>query len=226
MPVSQPTKWVSLLTYPCKPDICLNPKDLKKVIVQEHYKAPILDEISHCLSGATCFSKFNSKDSFWSIHLDKKSSYLTMFNTHHGRYRFMHMPFGLKMSQDIFQMQMDQATDHLPSIIAIHGDLCIFGHTCEEHNEHLLHLMETVKDHGIIFNSAKCHIMQPQIAFHGTVFTAQGMWPDPAKIQAPQDLATPHLQAKLQSFQGLINYLQPFIPSLSAKTTFLQDTTC
>ena len=36
-PVSQPTEWVSFLTYPHKPDgtlcICLNPKDLNKAIV-------------------------------------------------------------------------------------------------------------------------------------------------------------------------------------------------
>ena len=60
-PVTKPTTWVSSLTYPLKPDgslhICLDPKDLNKAIVQEHYNAPTLDEITHCLSGATCFSK-------------------------------------------------------------------------------------------------------------------------------------------------------------------------
>ena len=67
-PVTKPTVWVSLLTYHCKPDgslhICLDPKDLNKAIVQEHYKAPNLDEITHHLSGATCFSKLDAKDGF------------------------------------------------------------------------------------------------------------------------------------------------------------------
>ena len=224
-PVSQPTEWVSLLTYPYMPDgsphICLNPKDLNKAIVWDHYKAPTLDEISHCLTGATCFGKFNVKDGFWSIHLDWKSSYLTTFNMHHGRYHFLHMPFGLKMSQDIFQIWMDQATDHLPSITAVHDDICVFGYTPKEHDWHLMHLMETTMEHSITFNSAKCQIRQPQIAFYGTVFTAQGMWLDPTKIQALQDLPTPNSQAELQSFIGLIKYLQPFIPSLSAKSMFL-----
>ena len=49
------------------------------------------------------------------------------------------------------------------------------------------------------------------------------MWPDASKIQALQDLPTPDLQTKLQSFLGLINYLQPFIPGLSTKTVFLQE---
>ena len=58
---------------------------------------------------------------------------------------------------------------------------------------------------------------------YGAVFTGQGMQPDPSKIQALQDLPAPDSQTKLQSFLGLIHYLQPFIPGLSAKTTFLQE---
>ena len=65
--------------------------------------------------------------------------------------------------------------------------------------------------------------MQPQIASYGAVFTAHGMWLDPSEIQALQDLPTPDIQVKLQSFLGLINYFQPFITSLSSKTTFMQE---
>ena len=45
------TPWVSLLTYPKKPNgklrICLNPKDLNKAIIRENHKAPTLEEITH-----------------------------------------------------------------------------------------------------------------------------------------------------------------------------------
>ena len=118
---------------------------------------------------------------------------------------------------------MDQATDCLPNIITIHDNICVFSHTPVEHGEHLLCLMQSAKDHGIIFNSAKCHIRQPQIVFYGAVFTAKGMQLNPSKIQALQDLPTPDSQTKLQYFLGLINYLQPFIPGLSTKTVFLQE---
>ena len=46
---------------------------------------------------------------------------------------------------------------------------------------------------------------------------------DPSKIHALQDLPTPDSQTKLQSFLGLINYLQPFIPGLYTKTQFLHE---
>ena len=67
-PVTEPTEWVSSITYPRKPDgticICLDPKDLNRAIIREHYKAPTLEEISHKLSGATIFSKLDAKDGF------------------------------------------------------------------------------------------------------------------------------------------------------------------
>ena len=84
-------------------------------------------------------------------------------------------------------MWMNQATDHLPGIIAIHDNICIYGHTPERA---WLTPAAAAKEHGIVFNSAKCCIRQAQIAFCGAVFTAQSMWPDPTKIQALQDLPT------------------------------------
>ena len=75
----------------------------------------------------------------------------------------------------------------------------------------------------LVFNSNKCSICQPQISFYGAIFTAQGMKPDPVKVQALQDLPAPHTPKQLQSFLGLVNYLQPFIPSLASKTTFLRE---
>ena len=46
---------------------------------------------------------------------------------------------------------MDQTTDHLPSIIPIHDDIFVYDHTPEEHDQHLLQLMETAKEHIIVF---------------------------------------------------------------------------
>ena len=128
-PVTEPTEWVSSLTYPRKSNgticPCLDPCDLNKAITHEHYKAPTLEEISHNLSSTTVFSKLDAKDGFCSIHLDTPSSYLTTFNTHKRCYWYFCMPFRFKMSQDVFQICMDQITNRLPGIIAIHDELCV-----------------------------------------------------------------------------------------------------
>ena len=54
-------------------------------------------------------------------------------------------------------------------------------------------------------------------------FLAKGMKPDPKKVQALQVLPIPQTQKELHSLLGLINYLQPFLPDLPHKTTFLRE---
>ena len=57
----------------------------------------------------------------------------------------------------------------------------------------------------------------------GTIFSSKGMKPDPIKTQALQDLLTPQNQKQVQSCLGLVNYLQPFLPDIASKTTFLRE---
>ena len=104
--VTEPTPWVSSLTYARKKSgkirLCLDPKDLNKAINRPHYTSRTLDDINHLLCGLKVFSKLDARSGYWAVVLDESSSKLTTFNTHLGRYRFRRLPFGLNLSQDIF----------------------------------------------------------------------------------------------------------------------------
>ena len=76
---------------------------------------------------STVFSKLDAKHGYWSIVLDDSSSYLTTFNTPFGRYRFIRLPFGLKVSQDIFQEKMDMILEQCPGTTGITDDITVFG---------------------------------------------------------------------------------------------------
>ena len=162
-------------------------------------------------------------DGSWSIHLNEKSSYLTTFNTPCGRYQFLHMPFGLKMSQDVFQMQMDQTTDHLLNIIVIDDDICIYGCTPKKNDWHNLQLVKTAKEHNIVFSNSKCQIRQPPITLlscsvHHTRHAAKSIQfpshPRPSNTQFPCKTSALPRPDKLPP---------NFIPSLSDKIMFLQE---
>ena len=42
-------------------------------------------------------------------------------------------------------MQVDQITDRLPGLIAIHDDICVFGKDTAEHDNNLLQVMKTAQ---------------------------------------------------------------------------------
>ena len=127
----EPTPWVSSVTFPRKPNgevrVCLNPSNLNKAIIREHHKAMTVEEIAHELAGATVYTKADALKAFLQIHLTHKASLLTTFNSHWGCLRFLWMPFGAKMSQDVFQLRMDAILEQCAGVIGIHDDMVIFG---------------------------------------------------------------------------------------------------
>ena len=215
----EPTPWVSSLMYPNKPNgklrICLNPKDLNKAIIRENHKAPTLEEIAHVLTGVTWFSKVDGNKAFFGMHLTEQASLLTTFNTYLGRYHFLHVPFGLKMSQDIFQMWMDDIVALCPGILTIHDDIFIYGKNDKDHDANLLNLFNIAQKESLVFNSVKCAIKQDSVTFFGGIFSAKGYSLDPGKIQGITDMPAPQTKQELQSFLGAVNYLQTFVPHLS-----------
>ena len=129
-PQIEPTPWVNNATYPVKPTgevrPCLDCIPLNKAIIRENHTLRTVEEIAHELAGARYFTKGDAYKAFLHVHLSKKSRELTVFGTNtHGRLLYKRMPFGMKMSQDMFQIQMDRILEQCPSVICIHDDVII-----------------------------------------------------------------------------------------------------
>ena len=86
--------------------VCLDPKDLNKAVLREHYQLPTIEDISSHLVGAKIFTILDVKKGFWHISLDEESSLLTTFSTPFGRFRWKQLPYGIKMAPEVFQQAM------------------------------------------------------------------------------------------------------------------------
>ena len=227
--VNEPTDWVNSAAYSRKSSgrlrICLDPKDLNRAIKRNHHVTPTLEELTHKFAGSTIFSKVDARHGYWSVALDEESSMLTTFNSPFGRYRYLRMPFGLRMSQDVFQQKMDQILESCPGCIGIADDVAVFGRNAEEHNKNLHNLMQVARQHGLVFNADKCEIKQERIKFFGLYFDKEGVHPDPEKVADVKDMAAPKDAKGLQQFLGIATYMSPFIPHLSQHTADLRELT-
>ena len=204
----EPTPWVSSVTFPRKPNgevrVCLDPSNLNKAIIREHHKPMTVEEIAHELARATVYTKADALKAFLQIHLMHEASLLMTFNSHRGRLRFFQMPFGAKMSQDVFQLQMDAILEQCPGVIGIHDDMVIFGVDQQDHDANLINLLNVCQKEGLVLSSKK--------------YSAQGMHPDPKKVQGITEMTVPKDKQQLQSFLGMVNYMGTFIPNLSHHT--------
>ena len=194
-PQIEPTPWVSSVTYPVKPTgevrPCLDARDLNKAIIRENHKPQTVEEIAHQLAGAVVFTKADALKAFLQVHLTKESSKLLVINTHKGRYRFKRMPFGAKMSQDVFQMKMDLIMERCPGVISIHNDIVVYGVSEEDHDANLVNLLNVAQIEGLVLNSKKLELKRPRVSFFGAEYSADGMHPCPKKIQGITEMTPP-----------------------------------
>ena len=221
-PQIQPTPWVSSVTYPVKPigevRPCLDVRDLNKAIIRENHKPQTVEEIAHQLAGAVVFTKADALKAFLQVHLTKENSKLLVINTHKGRYRFKRMPFGAKMSQDVFQMKMDLIMERCPGVISIHDDIVVYGVSEEDHDANLVNLLNVAQIEGLVLNSKKLELKHPRVSFFGAEYSADGMHPCPKKIQGITEMTPPTEKQQLASFIGMVTYMGNFMPHLSHHT--------
>ena len=169
------------------------------------------------------FAKLDAHHGYWSIVLDQDSSLLTTFNSPLRRYCFLQLPFGLVCSQDIFQKKMDQILEECQGCIGITDDITVYGHTKAEHGAYLQDFMQIACKYDLVFNPQKTHMKAQAVNFFGCPYDANGVHPDPGKVDAVHALPAPTNITELQEFLGLVTYLSPFIPGLSTLTTPLQE---
>lgn len=225
--VTEHTEWCSSLAFTTKTDgslrVCLDPAKLNKALSRCPHKVPDLEELTHKLAGATLFSKLDAKSGYWAIRLDKASQLLTTFRTPFGRYCFRRLPFGLSVSQDLFQQAMDSILEHCEGVIGKADDLTVFGKTKAEHDKNLHNLLKTAERYGLVFNSKKCQIALEKVSFFGHEYGIDGIHPSPEKVRDLKASPTPTSKDDLQRFLGFIQFLSPFIPNLSDKAAPLRD---
>jgi hypothetical protein len=177
------------------------------------------------LNDAKFFTIVDATKGYWHVPLDQESSYLTTFSTPFGRFRFKRLPFGLVVSQDIFQKQLDSAFAGLDGITGIADDTFVYGASEKEHHTNLTKLMERAQQKGVVFNKAKVQFKCKEVSFFGHTWTPQGIKPDNKKVSAILDMKPPEDVKSLQSFLGLVNYLTRYSGRLATLSAPLRDLT-
>ena len=153
--------------------------------------------------------------------LDEESSLLTTFSTPFGRYRWTQLPFGLSASSEIFQKRLHQALEGRLSVACIADDILVYGvgDTLEEatldHDQNFASLLERCHHKSIKLNKHKLALRVQEVDFMGHLLTAQGLKPDPKKVEAILKLPTPKSKEDIERLNGTVNYLAKFLPRLS-----------
>jgi hypothetical protein len=211
-PVEGHTDWVNSVVSVEKPDgslrLCLDPSDVNRCIERNPNHVKSIEEISAELHGSKFFTLIDAKSGYWQVKLSETSSFITTFNMPWGKYRFLRLPFGLKVASDVFQERLNAVLEHGQGVTGIADDCLISGDTQETHDKNLLYLLHLARQNNLKFNPKKLQFCTTKCKFFGQMLTPEGIQIDPDKVSAIMNMQRPNNKMELESYLGMVNYLK------------------
>ena len=101
-------------------------------------------------------------------------------------------------------------------------DIIVWGATKKEHDQRLRSCLTRIRQSGLKLNQSKCIFTLKSLTFLGHIISADGVKPDPTKVNAIKDMPIPKSKIDLQRFLGMVNYVAKFVPNLSQMTAPLR----
>ncbi|UYV80283.1 K02A2.6-like [Cordylochernes scorpioides] len=199
--------------------ICLDPRKLNEALVGRHFQTPAPAELLHEIPKAKYYTVLDVKSAYWHIPVAKECRDLLVMTTPFGKFRYNRLPFGLKISAQIFVEKMTNIFRDSFQNITYVDDLLIYADTIQEHNKKLKGILEKAKEKNIKFDLTKAQICLTKVRFLGHVISQNGIDPEPNKIDKLITFKRPEDKKSLQRIMGLYNYLEKFIPNLAASTS-------
>ena len=170
------------------------------------YHVPTAGEVRHALEGATVLSELDMGYGFHQVPLHPATSKLAVFQTHKGLHRMKRLFFGPRPATGIFHHVVSKCFLGLEGVISIHDNILVYGKDAEEHNKHLLRMLERAEQMGIRLKLSKCTFCSNEVRWFGRMFSQAGCSADPEKIELIQEAGKPTSIEDVRSFLKACSY--------------------
>lgn len=157
--VDQPTSWVNSMVIVEKLDgsirVCLDPKDLNRVVKRSHHQLPTTEETMTRLTDAQYFSCLDASQGFGSIALMKRVQTfahlpprMAVINTY-----FCRLVFHAPLSQSRVVKELFESIEGVESYL---DDILVWGCTKAERDQRLRDVLQRATENNLKFNLKRC----------------------------------------------------------------------
>jgi len=156
--------WRALVLLVKKKDeifrLCIDYRQLNKYTIKNRYPLPRIDDLIDQLRGASVFSKIDLRSGYHQIRVKAKDIPKTAFRTRYGHYEYQVMPFGVTNAPAVFMDYMNRIFHpFLDSFVVVFiDDILIYSKTFEEHEKHLITILQILKDKKLYAKLSKCEL--------------------------------------------------------------------
>jgi hypothetical protein len=197
--------------------LCIDFRQLNKVIVKKKYPLPRIDDLFDQLKDARIFSKIDLRSGYYQVRIKEDDINKTAFRTRYGHFEFTVVPFGLSNAPVVFICLMNGVfREYLDKFVIVFlDDILIYSKSEEEHEHHLRMVLQVLMEHQLYAKLSKCSFYQKQIHYLGHIISKYGITMDPEKVESIREWLAPKNVTEVRYFMGLVGYYKIFIGGFS-----------
>jgi len=145
-----------------------------------------IDDLFDQLVGSAALSKIDMRSRYHQLKIKKENVHKTIFQTRHGHYEFLVLPFGLTNAPTFFMDLMNRVFKPFLDkfMVVFINDILVYSKTKEEHTDHRRMVLEALEEHKLYAKLKKCEFWLEKVHFLGHMVSQGDILVDPAKIEA------------------------------------------
>jgi hypothetical protein len=138
---------------------------LNEVTIKNKYPLPRIDDLFDQLKGACVFSKIDLRSRYHQLKIRASDIPKTTFITRYGLYEYMVMSFGLTNAHAYFMYLMNKVfMEYLDKFMVVFiDDILIFSKNEEEHDKHLLLVLQKLRENQLYTRLNKCEFWLKEV---------------------------------------------------------------
>ncbi|VDO88105.1 unnamed protein product [Haemonchus placei] len=165
------SEWASPVVLVRKKDgtlrVCIDYRELNKVVRQDSYPLPKIDNVLQCLAGKKFSSTMDLASGYWQIRLSDDAKRKSAFTTSEGLFQFTVLPFGLSTSPAVFQRMMDMVLRGLgleDEVFVYIDDILVATESMERHYIELRRVLEALRKANLRLKPQKCTFFRENVS--------------------------------------------------------------
>ena len=214
--------WCSMVVLVHKKDrtlhFCIDFHHLNTWTKKDSYPLLQIQEAIESMAGATHFFTMDFKSGFWQIKMATDWQQYTAFTVGNlGHYECICMPFCLCNAPATFQCLMQNMLGELSlTFCIIHlNNVIVFGHTEEEHLQHLHIMFEWFCEFNLKLKLSKCSFFQLEIVYLAHHVSQEVIHPSRDNVCTVEEFPMPETYTQVCAFCRLVGHYRQFIKGLA-----------
>ena len=186
---------------------------------------PDQDQIRMDVARAMYRSKIDLSDAYEQVRIVLEDIEKTGFATPYGTFLSMVMQQGDCNAPATFQRLMTTIfQDFIGRFVHVYlDDIFVYSDSVADHEKHLRLVFTKLREQKLYLSRAKCDLYSKRMDCLGHIIDDDGLHADADKMSRIREWRTPRSYNEVQRFLGLVNYIAPFMPNVTAYTTPLSE---